>query len=68
MKKKSNLTTIATWRGEVRQAHPTDILGTRSMGKAMEPWRGWMITVMGEETNGWALDTPKVAGVKQISW
>ena len=45
-----------------------DILGTPSMGKAMEPWRIWTIIGMGEETNGWALDTPQVAGVPQISW
>ena len=45
-----------------------DILGTPSMGKAMEPWRRWMITGMGGETNGWVLDTPQVAGVQQISW
>ena len=40
---------------------PTEILGTPSMGKAMELWRRWMITGTGGETNGWALDTPQVA-------
>ena len=54
--KKSNLTAIATWRGEPRQT-PRDILGTPSMGKAMEPWCRWRITRIGGETNGWALDT-----------
>ena len=45
-----------------------DILGTPSMGKAMEPWRRWMIIGIGGETNGWALDTPQLASVQEISW
>ena len=45
MKKKTNLTAILTWRGEVRHTS-TDILGTPSMGKAMELWRRWMIIGM----------------------
>ena len=50
--KKSHLTVIATWRGETRETHLTDILGTPSMGKAMVPGRRWTIGRIERGTNG----------------
>ena len=66
--KKFSLTAIATWRGEVRQTQSHGHCGYSKLGKAMELWRKWMITGIGGETNRWALDTPQVVGVQQISW
>ena len=52
----------------MRQLTPTNILGTPCMAKAMEAWGKWMITRIGGETNGWALDIRQVVGVQQSKW
>ena len=49
--------------------HSHGHFGSPSMGKAMEPWRRWMITGIGGDTNGWTLDTLQVAGVNRlVAW